>query len=423
MKQEQLTAKRYRIYALVAHTAKAAYISKSWSDDITSTVYRHSHGKVVWTAAYFALDKPVLYILDTVTCTSTEVCNYAAAWRKHFANAGYTILSPAKQHNEDLGFFGQALLARLRNTNLEELLRCVRPTSNPKIDQYVCTDYMGDPVQLNIRTNDTTKHAFNSFAKTRHLYAGDALTLLLNEVAKLEAEDACSELYYQIIEHQSTLYQQREELNRLRATLSKYRAEGAILSSEKHQLEAALTLISGIADWYNKQVTPVDQPIRPIRYKRWKKTVSLQTKQQYCYPNWESGLLVMQIEEVLWGKGRYPAIFILGVGADGTKVKLRFYPKKTHVGISPRHSPFCTRDNMWLFVYQRSNDGAADIVGSLPVFFIDNDAKSTHFYTPISRDNAADSARHASNKLGTTPASPPKLSLGEIVKTAQTRRK
>ena len=98
-------------------------------------------------------------------------------------------------------------------------------------------------------------------------------------------------------------------------------------------------------------------------YKEYKKRFS--SLDDYKYP--EPGQILLSLEAIVWGKGKGTMYFVLGADDNGRQYKIRFYPKDWYTGIYIRQSPYATKGSWWLIGCQKAKDGAADLVGALPI--------------------------------------------------------
>lgn len=88
--------------------------------------------------------------------------------------------------------------------------------------------------------------------------------------------------------------------------------------------------------------------------------------EKYHYPT-TAGVYILRPTQILFGKGRYPAIFILGIGENGEYLKFRFYPKSYFAGINPKNEKYWLRGSVWLIGCEPANDGAMDVIFAFPL--------------------------------------------------------
>ena len=77
--------------------------------------------------------------------------------------------------------------------------------------------------------------------------------------------------------------------------------------------------------------------------------------------------MLLSLEAVLWGNSLHRACFLIGIGEDGQRYKLRHYPKNNFFGIPFLDSPYARKGTWWHIGCQRAKDGSMDIVSALPV--------------------------------------------------------
>lgn len=89
-------------------------------------------------------------------------------------------------------------------------------------------------------------------------------------------------------------------------------------------------------------------------------------RDRYQYPV-ESGFFLMRPQAILYGKGRYPARFVLGIGSNDSYIKVRWYPTNHFIGISLLNKQFSCGSSVWLIGCEQAADGAMDLFAALPL--------------------------------------------------------
>ena len=88
--------------------------------------------------------------------------------------------------------------------------------------------------------------------------------------------------------------------------------------------------------------------------------------QEYNYPD-SAGDALLELHTCRYSKRNYSAIFLYGKNlVTGAAIKLRYYPKDTYIGCSPK-SQYCVKNERWLVSYQREADGAIGLVAAIPL--------------------------------------------------------
>ena len=175
------------------------------------------------------------------------------------------------------------------------------------------------------------------------------------EIAQNEIEEA------PVIEKkQDKIDQLKAQNDRLKTVL---RETNETKKNKKQDFEMQFGLVrKGISDFF-KLMVPTN-------------TVSLQIDSGYYadYPNRElfrypdaSGFYIVRPVAILYGKGRYPARFVMAVGDDSAMLRFRWYPKSQFVGVPITDPRFSLRSAVWLIGCDRANDGAMDIVAAFPL--------------------------------------------------------
>jgi len=85
-------------------------------------------------------------------------------------------------------------------------------------------------------------------------------------------------------------------------------------------------------------------------------------KERPRYPE-ADGFLILRLEALLWGSSLRRAAFLIGIGDDG----IRCYPKADHTGLFPRRSSYAFPGAYWYVGYQKSTDGALDLMAAFPL--------------------------------------------------------
>lgn len=67
------------------------------------------------------------------------------------------------------------------------------------------------------------------------------------------------------------------------------------------------------------------------------------------------------------GRGRNPALFILGVTTDGQCIKLRYYPKREYVGIFLTNPTFGVRGSSWMVGWQKTEENVMQLMFAMPL--------------------------------------------------------
>lgn len=89
-------------------------------------------------------------------------------------------------------------------------------------------------------------------------------------------------------------------------------------------------------------------------------------KEIYQYPENE-GTYIFRPQEILRSKGRWGALFILGIGDNEEKYMFRFYPKSYYAGENIPNSVFGKRGSVWLVGCKKAEDNAMDLIYAFPL--------------------------------------------------------
>ena len=214
--------------------------------------------------------------------------------------------------------------------------------------------------QMNLRVSSVTAAAFRNFCKEQKLTQNEALSVLLTHASD------------------STLAQNAAltEIARCKRALEELNEKYADITAKQHSKEESdwtkvrdwAKVMQDMLSYILERKVPGRWPtIRPGYFKRDHNQLEFS---QYQYPK-ESRCFLVQLDNLIYSKGRYPALFILAhrVNENGELeyLKFRYYPRSRFVGVALNASVFACQGAEWLIGCIPAPDGAMNVFASLPI--------------------------------------------------------
>lgn len=347
----------YYIYVIFCRMDGTAFIGKTYSKNPRARFNAHLRGECAQTRETFGPDcfdqsEITFQVLEALSCTGSDAYRHVVAWCRFFEDAGFELINAAGvvEDSEALLSQTQSIYAEVCAAfSLDEVLtRHVPMHQSPSAKE--------DPIplrQLNLRVRQDVMDGFKIFCEERSLTQSDALRLLL-----LSQENCNSQALADSIQRDLTI--RDAQISALQTSLH--------MAKEKLALSSQNVLISIIGqtvyqDLSLRSFNPPLSPLSPLSFRRAKQILDFSA---YSYPG-EAGSCYLVLDALVYGRGRQPALFVLGHAQDGTLIKLRWYPKKGFVGISPRSSIHAYRGSIWSVGYTVAKDGALDLIAAIPI--------------------------------------------------------
>ena len=210
--------------------------------------------------------------------------------------------------------------------------------------------------KLTVRLTRSEKETFDSFAKSQNLSQKQLLLSLL-ENQKPEETTHFSDL---LQKKQARIDQLKAQNDRLKATLQEAIEEKR---EKKKDYENQFDVVKkGISNFFElmEPTSVLSLQVETGYY------ADYPSRDSFHYPD-KSGYYLARPIAILYGKGRYPARFVLAVGDNSELYKFRWYPKTRFVGVSIIDSRFSLRPSVWLIGCECAGDGAMDIFATFPL--------------------------------------------------------
>lgn len=358
--------KIFTFFALVF--GKKVYIGKTTSGRLSAVYRRHCRGEVIATKRFARKGgRPKLHLLSRGEMEPYQAYRLVLAFVHMFQEAGYEILNCAKTivRASDLHPETKALADELKKENADELL------SRTLVEKPTAADYRfqtedkmvheAATEKITVRTTPWEKARFIKFAAEMNLNQRQTVQYL---ISKCHMKD--------------DIFPPWEDDPYVRTIIGAYREENQKLKNENEDLKEQLGagrknalerknqqlqgLKTGVTAFFGMMRSNCKVPLA-VEQGMYK---DCPHADKYHYPA-VAGVYILRPTDILYGKGRYPAIFILGEGDDGTLMKYRFYPKSYFTGVSPKNEQFWLRSSAWLVGCEQANDGAMDMIFAFPL--------------------------------------------------------
>lgn len=358
--------KIFTFFALVF--GKKLYIGKTSSGRLSAVYRRHCRGEVIATKRFTKKGgKPRLHLLHREEMDPYQAYRFVVAFVYMFQEAGYEILNCAKtiMRASDLHPETETLANELKKENVDELLvRTLvgRPTAadfklptEEKVVREAATE------KITVRATPREKERFAKFAAEMNLNQRQTLQYL---ISKCQMKDEIFPPWEDDPYVRAIIGSYREENQKLKDAnegLREQLGDGRKNALERKNQQLQL-LKTGVKAFFEMMRPDGKLPLTIPQgmYKDCSYT------DKYHYPT-AVGVYILRPTDILYGKGRYPAIFILGVGDDEEYLQFRFYPKSYFTGVSPKNEQFWLRSSVWLIGCEQANDGAMDMVFAFPL--------------------------------------------------------
>lgn len=349
------------------------YVGKTKGKRISAVFSRHRCGKHMATQRYFAKPYPApdLYILSRQELLSFEAYKTVLAYIRLFRESGYEILNCPSSiaRSGDLKEDTQQIFEKIKVSNVSHLLqstKLAKVTDGDITEKSVAAETATEKCncQLTIRLTKKEREQFRQIGTSLNLNQHETLLYLY---------DKCNQNDPIFLDLEGDTY--------LRAILNSYRAENEKLKNlnaelqkkvlisrtdKKNKLEKQKAqmqaLQHGIKEYFRLMESACKIPVSfEIGYYK-----NFPEKDTYKYPDNE-GVYIFRPQEILRSKGRWGALFLLGIGDNEQQYMFRFYPKSYYAGENIANSVFGKRGSVWLVGCEKSKDNAMDLIYAFPL--------------------------------------------------------
>ena len=336
-----------------------AFVGKTISTDTKAVLRRHLRGEVAITATALKREdwddnRPRIVTLQDLMCTGAQAYKYILCYHRLYEDLGFQTYHFNGTDNQAYDMHPQtwSLYEKLQKTTTRELLRNGIATEKP-IAKSESAPKREPTSQLNIRVSIQMLGIFQRFCEKLGITQKEGFLHLLH----CADWDALSKdpLF---LEQKKIIERQRMQIAELE---SKLRSESRGQWADRRLKQSLSDIKQFVALYIKLLFDPPAEP--PLKIRPPKEANKFDA---YHYPE-SAGEALVELHALYYSHGRYPAVFVCGKDlATETKIKLRYYPKETYLGCSPR-SVFSVEKANWLVHYQHAKDGAMDLTVALPL--------------------------------------------------------
>lgn len=214
--------------------------------------------------------------------------------------------------------------------------------------------------QINMRISQNTANAFRQFCCEQQLTQNEGLAMLLTQAT--ESATAENALRDEIQFYKNELARMNQKYT---AAIEQSKAKE---TSDWERVRDWTKIIRDMLSYILDHKAVDNRPkIKPGYFKRDHERIQFD---RYRYPE-EAGCTFVQLDDLMYSKGRSPALFILSHHTNEhgeiEYLKFRYYPRDRFVGIPLRATSYSYRNASWLIGHMPAPDGAMDVYAALPV--------------------------------------------------------
>lgn len=370
--------KQFFVYALRGDE-EYIYVGKSTCRRPSAIFSAHVNGHYGATRHYFQKtgpNRPAMYLLEQKEMTASEAYKHVVAWVHVFINAGFRSIN-AEGVEEDARTLvpeTQRIVQRIMQEPLDHILQRTRldkPSDADRVkEESVATKQTVSKTKLSIRLTQGEKDRFDLFAKTMGLNQRQAFLYLLESAEKMQNDsqerrqtDSIRKVINDYQRCVDKLQQNNKQLQqKVQVLNSKKEKECQSEMRDKDRIQFMRSIVARFLA-ISLSSKMFGCPLNEYSYREFKKRFPDPDKYEYPKP----GQILLQLEAIVWGKGRGVMYFVLGTDENGRRYKIRVYPKDWYIGVHIHQSSYAIKGSYWLLGCQKAKDGAVDLVGAFPV--------------------------------------------------------
>ena len=355
----------YAIHAVDELGDDIVYVGRTRSKDLRRVLRYHTDGRKRITAGDFSgnvtTSKPTIHVLEIIeNCSAALAYRHNLAWHRHLDENGYVTIASEKIDDAAYTMLPETVDI-YRHISEIEIVPLLEQQYIPSVIQRSDSELEHESdkhkkrmLQLNLKIDEKEHEAFLELCRNNNMTQREVFCMLLANFT-----DSGS---VQIIKDQSdTIKKQLEKIEKLRTLPRGMKAD--------IRLKEALSFVKNAINRYIDLMCcdlSVEEPL--LKCITWDSFIKLfPNRSMYAYPA-KDGFIIMQMEAICYGKGRYSAVFLWGEDLEtGQKKKVRYYPKKEYIGISLPKNQYLYQGMVLLVGCRISSDGAADLYTALPV--------------------------------------------------------
>lgn len=361
----------FRIYAIILRAeAKYVYVGKTTGRRLSATYSRHRCGSIQATVGYFDREEPPeLYLLEERKLTGSDAYRYVVAWCAVFRKNGYLGIN-----HEGTLFQAENLLPEtkcieenLLQEPLEQLLArtlLASPAAADRLPEKHSQVLVSEKTaQMNMRIRKHDKEYFDKYCRARNLNQREGFSVLLDELMGSDENPGLDRI---LRDRDRKIASLEQEKRRLKEKMETQLSCGK--SRRELEQENTLRLLkTGLTGYFQLLFPDLSgkAALPELSYRKFMKRLP-PGQEKPKYPETE-GFLLLRLEAILWGSSSRSASFLVGVGQDGFRYMLRFYPRENFWGVFPRSSAWAFAGSWWYVCGRKSADGAMDMMAAFPI--------------------------------------------------------
>lgn len=219
--------------------------------------------------------------------------------------------------------------------------------------------------QMNMRVEEHVADTFRVFCQKQNLTQNAAMQVLLSA-----DDDSRAEVIRSLQKENAALNEVIRELkeNNKQIQSDNYHQKLILFKQRKDWIFVMRQIMNFFMKNQDEDQDDKEREnLKAVSFKFAKENLSFKS---FVYPS-ECGCEIICLEHLVYGKGIAPPVFVLGYTKNQERIKLRWYPKKEFIGISPKNRFFAEKNSEWLMGYLSAGDGAMDLAVAIPLEIID----------------------------------------------------
>lgn len=215
--------------------------------------------------------------------------------------------------------------------------------------------------QMNMRVEEHVADAFRAFCQKHNLTQNASMQVLLSA-----DDDSRAEVIRSLQKENAALNEVIRELkeNNKQIQSDNYHQKLILFNQRKDWIFVMRQIMNFFMKNQDEDQDDREREnLKAVSFKFAKENLSFKS---FVYPS-ECGCEIICLEHLVYGKGIAPPVFVLGHTKNQERIKLRWYPKKEFIGISPKNRFFAEKNSEWLMGYLSAGDGAVDLAVAIPL--------------------------------------------------------
>lgn len=359
--------KRYTIYALICRAdGPWVYVGKTKSPRISAVYSQHRCSEVGATQGYCDQpdDMPELYVLEVLHITGAQAYRYVLAYLRYFLENGYCAMNHSGTEDQALALHPetQEIYETISQEPLDNLLAYTYvdipadANLHPEPEPLVLPKAVREKTeQMNVRMSQKDKQRFEAFCRARGVNQRQGFALLLEKPGE---EGVLGEMKTRLCKLQAENQKLRNQLD-----IQTGKAAEPVEEKARDYLQFLLPGLKRYLDSLFASAHPV-KPLPKTNYRKFQRTNPF--ADAYGYPEQE-GFYKVTPEAVVWGISDKRPCFVMCLGENGERYKLRTYPRERYAGYSFRSPLPVEPGTKWLIGVRKAKDGAMEIAAAFPL--------------------------------------------------------